>query len=77
MGPTLGFLPPLECQKPDTGPPLGPQENVIELEGKLPPRDQHEPCSPPAGGGVTDIWWCPAAQDATNTGPHYSKPACS
>ena len=41
MGPTLGFLPPLECQKPDTGPPLGPQENVIELEGKRPPRDQH------------------------------------
>lgn len=40
MGPTLGFLPPLECQKHDTGPPLGPQENVIDSEGKLPTENQ-------------------------------------
>lgn len=40
MGPTLGFLPALGCQKHDTGPPLGPQENVIDSEGKLPTENQ-------------------------------------
>ena len=36
----LGFLPPLECQRHDTGRPLGPEENVFDSEGKLPMENQ-------------------------------------
>lgn len=46
MWPMLGFLPPLECQRHDTGPSRGPQENVIDSAGNLPTENQ------PLGGSA-------------------------
>lgn len=77
MGPMLGFLPPLECQRHDTGPPLGPQENVIDSEGKMPVENQRSGSSAilaevgsHMSGGARQPRIHPTPES------HFSKPAC-